>query len=114
ILVDGAVAAVVVLFRLVTHKPALEPVDRQIGEVLSNCAARAVSPQFAKGMGRNVRMNSPSKAPQYNPAVLPMEFRPRMAYVSDEHHTKHSLIPGKIFASAQPFAISTIVGSGVA
>ena len=48
ILVDGTVAAVVVLFRLVTHKPALEAVDRQICEVLSNCAARAVSPQFAK------------------------------------------------------------------
>ena len=48
ILVDGAVAAVVVLFRLVTHKPTLEPVDRQICEVLSNCAARAVSPRCAK------------------------------------------------------------------
>ena len=59
-------------------------------------------------------MNSHSKPPQFNPAVLPMEFRPRMAYVSDENHTKHYLIPGKIFASAQPFAISTIVGSGVA
>ena len=50
-------------------------------------------------------MNSHSKPPQFNPAVLPMEFRPRMAYVSDENHTKHYLIPGKIFASAQPFAI---------
>jgi len=59
-------------------------------------------------------MTSHSKPPQFNPAVLPMEFRPRMAYVSDENHTKHYLIPGKIFASAQPFAISTIVGSGVA
>ena len=58
-------------------------------------------------------MNSP-KTPQFNPAVLPMEFRPRMAYVSDETHTKHYLIPGKIFVSTQPFAISTIVGSGVA
>ena len=48
ILVDGAVAAVVVLFRLVTHKPGLEPIDRQICEVLSNCAARAVSPHGAK------------------------------------------------------------------
>ena len=48
ILVDGTVAAVVVLFRLVTHKPALEAVDRQICEVLSNCAARAVSPHCAK------------------------------------------------------------------
>lgn len=48
ILVDGSVGAVVVLFRLVTHKPALEAVDRQICEVLSNCAARAVSPRCAK------------------------------------------------------------------
>jgi len=48
ILVAGTVAAVVVLFRLVTHKPALEAVDRQICEVLSNCAARAVSPHCAK------------------------------------------------------------------
>ncbi len=48
ILVDGTVAAIVVLFRLVTHKPALEPVDRQICEVLSNCAARAVTPYQQK------------------------------------------------------------------
>lgn len=48
IFADGAVAAVVVLFRLVTHKPSLEPVDREICEVLSNCAARAVSPHGAK------------------------------------------------------------------
>jgi len=59
-------------------------------------------------------MSSHSKHPQFNPAVLPMEFRPRMAHVCDEAHTKHYLIPGKVFASAQPFAISTIVGSGVA
>ena len=44
ILVKGTVAAIVVLFRLVTHKNALEPVDKQICEVLSNCAARAVAP----------------------------------------------------------------------
>ena len=59
-------------------------------------------------------MSSHSKPPQFNPAVLPMEFRPRMAHASDEEHTKHYLIPGKVFATAQPFAISTIVGSGVA
>ncbi|HKU24389.1 MAG TPA: chemotaxis protein CheD, partial [Candidatus Sulfotelmatobacter sp.] len=59
-------------------------------------------------------MTPNSKSRQFNPAVLPMEFRPRMPYVSDENHTKHYLIPGKVFASAQPFAISTIVGSGVA
>jgi len=43
-----------------------------------------------------------------------MEYLPRIAYVSDDKHTKHYLIPGKIFAAAQPFAISSIVGSGVA
>jgi chemotaxis protein CheD len=59
-------------------------------------------------------MNSRPKAPQFNPAVLPMEYLPRIAYVSDEKHTKHYLIPGKIFAAAQPFAIRSIVGSGVA
>ena len=57
---------------------------------------------------------SPHSKSQFNPAVLPMEFRPRMAHVSDDTHTKHYLIPGKVFATAQPFAISTIVGSGVA
>jgi chemotaxis protein CheD len=59
-------------------------------------------------------MNFRPKAPQFNPAVLPMEYLPRIAYVSDDKHTKHYLIPGKIFAAAQPFAISSIVGSGVA
>jgi chemotaxis protein CheD len=49
----------------------------------------------------------------FNPAVLPMEYLPRIAYVSDDKHTRHYLIPGKIFAAAQPFAISTILGSGV-
>lgn len=48
ILVNGAVAAVVVLFCLVTHKAGFETVDRQICEVLSNCAARAVSPHRLK------------------------------------------------------------------
>jgi chemotaxis protein CheD len=59
-------------------------------------------------------MNSRPKVPRFNPAVLPMEYLPRIAYVSDDKHTKHYLIPGKIFAAAQPFAISSIVGSGVA
>lgn len=59
-------------------------------------------------------MTSRPKVPQFNPAVLPMEYLPRIAYVSDDKHTKHYLIPGKIFAAAQPFAISSIVGSGVA
>ncbi len=46
--------------------------------------------------------------------VLPMEYRPRVSYASDDKHARHYLIPGKIFAAAQPFAISTIVGSSVA
>jgi chemotaxis protein CheD len=50
----------------------------------------------------------------FNPAVLPMEYLPRVLGASDDNHARHYLIPGKIFAAAQPFAISTIVGSGVA
>lgn len=46
--------------------------------------------------------------------VLPMEYRPRISYVSDDTHARHYLIPGKVFAAAHPFAISTIVGSSVA
>ena len=42
-----------------------------------------------------------------------MEYRPRIPHASDGSHTRHYLIPGKIFVAAQPFAISTIVGSGV-
>jgi chemotaxis protein CheD len=60
-----------------------------------------------------MRMTSNSKVSQFNPAVLPMEFRPKMAFASDDNHTKYYLIPGKVFATAQPFAITTIVGSGV-
>ena len=44
ILLDGTPAAVIVLFRLFPHKPGIEPVDREICEVLSNCAGRAVDP----------------------------------------------------------------------
>ena len=51
--------------------------------------------------------------PRFNPAVLPQEYMPRMAEVADENHPKHYLIPGKIFASADPVAITTIVGTGV-
>ncbi len=45
--------------------------------------------------------------------MLPVEFRPRLPFASDDQHTHHYLIPGKVFAAAQPFSISTIVGSGV-
>jgi len=48
-----------------------------------------------------------------SPAVLPMEYSPRNTGASDDQHGRHYLIPGTIFAAAQPFAISTIVGSGV-
>ena len=53
------------------------------------------------------------KLPRFNPAVLPQEYMPRMADVADENHPKHYLIPGKIHASADPVAITTIVGTGV-
>ena len=59
-------------------------------------------------------MNSKPKTSSFNPAVLPMEYLPRVLDASDDKHARHYLIPGKIFAAAQPFAISTIVGSGVA
>jgi len=59
-------------------------------------------------------INSNSKTQRFNPAVLPMEFRPRIPYACGDKHTRHYLIPGKIFAAAQPFAVTTIVGSGVA
>jgi hypothetical protein len=48
ILVDGIVAAVIVLFRLFPHKPGLEAVDREICEVLSNSAGRAIEPYYAR------------------------------------------------------------------
>jgi hypothetical protein len=44
ILVDGTTCAVIVLFRLFPHKPGIEPVDREICEVMSNCAGRAIEP----------------------------------------------------------------------
>jgi hypothetical protein len=44
VLVDGSACAVIVLFRLFPHKAEIEPVDREICEVLSNCAGRAIEP----------------------------------------------------------------------
>lgn len=44
VLVDGSACAVIVLFRLFPHKAGIEPVDREICEVLSNCAGRAIEP----------------------------------------------------------------------
>lgn len=54
------------------------------------------------------------KTQVFNPAVLPMEYLPRILGTSDVKHTRYYLMPGKIFAAAQPFAITTIVGSGIA
>ena len=59
-------------------------------------------------------MNLKPKIQTFNPAVLPLEYLPRILGASDDKHTRHYLIPGKIFAAAQPFAISTILGSSVA
>jgi hypothetical protein len=44
VLVDGCPCAVIVLFRLFPHKAGIEPVDKEICRVLSNCASRAVEP----------------------------------------------------------------------
>ena len=49
----------IVLFRLFPHKPGIEPVDREICEVLSNCAGRAIEPYqlpLANGK-RKMQMN---------------------------------------------------------
>lgn len=59
-------------------------------------------------------MSSKPKTQNFNPAVLPMEYLPRIQHAFDDEHTRHYLIPGKIFVAAQPFAISTILGSGIA
>jgi len=61
-----------------------------------------------------LQKNFKPKTQSFNPAVLPMEYLPRVLDASDDKHARHYLIPGKIFGAAQPFAISTIVGSGVA
>jgi hypothetical protein len=48
IVVDGSTCAVIVLFRLFPHKPGIEPVDREICDVLSNCAGRAIEPYHSR------------------------------------------------------------------
>jgi hypothetical protein len=48
IMVDGTPCAVIVLFRLFPHKPGIEPVDREICDVLSNCAGRAIEPYHSR------------------------------------------------------------------
>ena len=59
-------------------------------------------------------MNFKRKTQSINPAVLPMEYQPRIPYASDDKHARHYLIHGEVFAAAYPFAITTIVGSSVA
>lgn len=48
IMVDGSVCAVMVMFRLFPHKSGIEAVDREICEVLSNCAGRAIEPYHSR------------------------------------------------------------------
>jgi hypothetical protein len=48
ILVDGTPCAVIVLFRLFAHKAGIQAVDREICEVLSNCAGRAIEPYHSR------------------------------------------------------------------
>jgi len=52
--------------------------------------------------------------PMPHESVLPMEYESCMAGVVDDKHSKHYLMPGKVFASAEPVAVTTIVGSSVA
>jgi len=47
IIVNGSVCAVIVLFRLFTHKPGFEAADLELFDVLSNCAGRAVEPHHS-------------------------------------------------------------------
>lgn len=60
-------------------------------------------------MIEEMMLKTPGPAPS-----LPLEYFPRISGVSDICHGRHYLIPGQIFASPQPFAVSTIVGSGCA
>jgi hypothetical protein len=48
IVIDGTACAVIVLFRLFPHKPGIQPVDREICEVLSTCAGRAIEPYHSR------------------------------------------------------------------
>ncbi len=48
IFLDRSPCAVIVLFRLFPHKPGIEPVDREICDVLSNCAGRAIEPYHSR------------------------------------------------------------------
>jgi len=61
-----------------------------------------------------MQTNSKLKVSRFNPAVLPLEYMPKIADVVDSSHSKHYLIPGTVFVSSEKVAVSTIVGTGVA
>jgi chemotaxis protein CheD len=45
--------------------------------------------------------------------VLPLEYRPNLTEASDKKHVRYYLLPGKVFVSADPVAVTAIVGSSV-
>ena len=45
IFVDGQVAAVLVLFRVLPQKSGIDAADRELCQVISSCAGRAIEPQ---------------------------------------------------------------------
>ncbi len=59
-------------------------------------------------------MTTESKIVKFNPAVLPLEYSPKIKDVSDGKHKRYYLIPGQVFASSESYAISAIIGSGAA
>jgi chemotaxis protein CheD len=59
-------------------------------------------------------LDLPAGKSRFNPEVLPEGYLPRLSGAEAEDHAKHYLMPGKVFASATPFAVTTILGSGVA
>jgi chemotaxis protein CheD len=59
-------------------------------------------------------LHVPSGKVRFNPEVLPEEYISRLSSATAEGQAKHYLMPGKVFASATPFAVTTILGSGVA
>ncbi|MGO9085557.1 MAG: chemotaxis protein CheD [Candidatus Sulfotelmatobacter sp.] len=49
-------------------------------------------------------------SPKFNPASLPAEFM-KSFEPADSEEPRHFLYPGQVFVSAEPIAISTILGS---
>ena len=62
---------------------------------------------------KNEAPEKKAESTRFNPAELPKEHLPPVSGEIAEGYTKHYLIPGKVFASAEPYAITTILGSGV-